>query len=352
MKRSAAASAILPFLLNLACQSPGYQLVVDATPQAEWPTTEARILSNIRQITNEDMGIGASGEAYFAPDMKRIIFQSYPKGQSEYQMFTLELDAGLTAKTGSLKQVSPGGGACTCGFFRPDNTGIIFASSYLHPDWPNPNQYHRAGSNYKWKMPGGMDVIAANLDGSNPRQLTTERGYDAECSFSPDGREIVFASDRDGNPDLYIMNADGSNLRRLTKKPGYDGGPFFSPDGTKVIYRSDRHLNDRLQVFIINTDGTNERQLTRDCDVVNWAPYFLPDGKSFVFTTSLHGHHNYEVYLMNIDTGKQQRITYSPRFDGLPVISKDGKSMMWTSQRTPSGNSQVFIADFKKPDGF
>ncbi|MEK6644072.1 MAG: hypothetical protein AABZ08_09195 [Planctomycetota bacterium] len=352
MNRFVASLVAGPLLLSLACQSPGYQLAVDATPQSNWAEAESRILTNVHQITNEDMGIGASGEAYFAPDMKRIIFQSYPKGQHEYQMYTIELDAGLTAKTGSFKQISPGGGACTCGFFRPDNSGLIFASSYLHPDWPNPNQYHRAGSNYKWNMPGGMDVIATNLDGSNPRQLTTERGYDAECSYSPDGKEIVFASDRAGNPDLYIMNADGSNLRRLTNKPGYDGGPFFSPDGTKIIFRADRRQNDHLQIFVINTDGSGERQLTNDSDVVNWAPYFLPDGRSVVFTTSLHGHYNYEVYLLNIETGKQQRVTHSPRFDGLPVISKDGTKMMWTSQRTTTGNSQVFIADFKKPDGY
>ncbi len=71
-----------------------------------------------------------------------------------------------------------------------------------------------------------------------------------------------------------------------------------------------------------------------------------------MFTTSIHGHHNYEVYLLNIETGLQQRVTYRARFDGLPVISPDGKKMMWTSQRGPSGSSQIFIADFKTPPGF
>jgi Tol biopolymer transport system component len=86
--------------------------------------------------------------------------------------------------------------------------------------------------------------------------------------------------------------------------------------------------------------------------VVNWAPFWLPDGRSVVFTTSIHGHYNYEVYLLNIETGRQHRVTYSPRFDGLPVVSPDGKQMMWTSQRSPTGVSQIFIADFHRPDGF
>lgn len=346
------AGLVAVVLVAAGCHSPVHVLVADATPEGQWPDVEGRILSNVRQLTFEEMGLTKSGEAYFAPDMKRIIFQSYPKGQNAYQMFTLELSANGETSPGSLKQVSLGGGACTCGFFKPDGSGIIFASSYLHPDMPNPHVYHRKGSSYSWDMPGGMDIIEAGLDGSHPRQLTDAVGYDAECSYSPDGRSIVFCSDRAGNADLYVMKADGTDVRRLTDKPGYDGGPFFSPDGRWIIFRADRKQNDYLQLFVMNADGSGERQLTQYSDVVNWAPYWLPDGKSVVFTTSIHGHHNYEVYLLNIETGLQQRVTYRARFDGLPVISPDGKKMMWTSQRGPSGSSQIFIADFKTPPGF
>ncbi|HKQ47425.1 MAG TPA: hypothetical protein VJZ71_05105 [Phycisphaerae bacterium] len=338
-------------LLSGGWGSPPYALVAENLPDDRWTDAEEQVLTNIRQLTEEDMGLTKSGEAYFSPDMKRIIFQAFPKGEDAYQMFTLELASDGKAVPESLKQVSPSGGACTCGFFRPDGKGIIFGSSYLHPDMPNPNSYHRKGSSYTWDMPGGMDIIAAEFDGSNPRQLTTTKGYDAECAFSPDGKSIVFSSDRAGNPDLYVMKADGSGVRRLTDKAGYDGGPFFSPDGKRIIFRADRKEDDHLQIFVINADGGGEQQITQHASVVNWAPYWLPEGKSVVFTTSLHGHHNYEVYLLNIETGKQQRVTFRPRFDGLPVISPDGKKMMWTSQRG-GGNSQIFIADFKTPPGF
>ena len=52
------------------------------------------------------------------------------------------------------------------------------------------------------------------------------------------------------------MDADGKNPRRITNKEGYDGGPFFSPDGKKIIYRSDRKKNDLLQLFINTPAGT------------------------------------------------------------------------------------------------
>lgn len=328
------------------------KLVPGEVAPAKWQEAEAELLSNPRPLTTPEMGLDKAGEAYFSPDMRRIIFQAYPKGQSAYQMYTLALTADGRPQPKTLKQVSPGPGACTCGFFRPDGKGIIFASSYLNPDLANPNKYQREGSSYRWDMPGGMDIFAAGPDGSNPRPLTHEVGYDAEGAFSPDGRHIVFCSDRDGDPDLYVMDADGGNVRQLTDAPGYDGGPFFSPDGRRVIFRADRREDDYLQLFVIDADGRNERQLTAHGEVVNWAPYWLPGGRSVVFTTSLHGHHNYEVYLLNVETGAYRRVTHSPRFDGLPVVSPDGKRMMWTSQRGGDGSSQIFIAEFRTPPGY
>ena len=191
----------------------GYRITPDETPKEHWPAAEGRILTNIRQLTNQDMGPTAAGEAYFSPDMRTIIFQAYPKGEDDYQMYTLRLSTDREPMKETLRQVSPGGGACSCGFFSPDGTRLIFASSHLNPKMPNPNAYHREGSSYQWNMPGGMDIFETRIDGAKPRQLTTAAGYDAECAYSPSGESIVFTSDRGGNPDLYIMNADGSNVR-------------------------------------------------------------------------------------------------------------------------------------------
>jgi len=91
---------------------------------------------------------------------------------------------------------------------------------------------------YVWAVYPSYDIFVADADGSNPRQLTDAFGYDAEATFSPTGDRIVFTSMRDGDLEIYSMAPDGSDVRRLTHEPGYDGGPFISPDGTRIIYRA------------------------------------------------------------------------------------------------------------------
>lgn len=320
---------------------------------AEDAANEATHLRNIRQVT---FGFPKAGEGYFSPDGQKIIFQAFPpvppsvfhKPRAEeqgYQIYVSDLKPDARPR-----MVSTGHGKCTCGFFSPDGQSIGFASSHLDPEAdalepPRGPAYSRS-ERYKWEFPEYMDIFVADLDGSHRTRLTDAPGYDAEASYSPDGKQIIFTSFRDGDPEIYIMDADGKNPRRITHARGYDGGPFFSPDGTRIVYRSDRKDNDLLQLFINNTEGTDERQLT-DNEFVNWGPYWHPDGKHIIYATSKHGHSNYELYLMDVDSGEQERITYHEGFDGLPVFSPDGKRMMWTSSgRTEDKKSQLFLADF------
>lgn len=314
---------------------------------------EARHLRNIRQVT---FGFARAGEGYFSPDGRLIVFQATPHtppsifhqprpNEDGYQIYLAELAEGSTPRL-----VSTGKGRCTCAYFSPDGTHIIFGSSHLDPEVdvshpPRGPAYSRS-ERYKWEFPEYMDIFRTDLSGGNLVRLTDTPGYDAEGSYAPDGRQIVFTSFRDGNAEIYVMDADGSNLRRITNAEGYDGGPFFSPDGKRLIYRSDRQQNDLLQIFVNNVEGTAERQLTNN-EYVNWGPYWHPDSCHIVYATSKHGHTNYEIYLMNVDTGEEERITFHEGFDGLPVFSPDGKKLMWTSSgRTADRKSQLFIADF------
>ncbi len=313
---------------------------------------EAVHLTNVRQVS---FGLARSGEGYFSPDGRSIIFQAVPHvppsifhhplpDEDGYQIFLgpLEEDA-------SLKMVSTGKGRCTCPFFHPSGRSILFASTHLSPsteaEQPKGPAYSRT-ARYRWEFPETMDIFAADLEGRNLKRLTDSPGYDAEASYSPDGSQIIFTSFRDGDGEIYIMDASGKNARRITHAKGYDGGPFFSPDGRRIIYRSDRKGDDLLQVYVNNTEGTAERALTRN-EFVNWGPYWNPDGTHIIYATSKHGHSNYELYLMNVDTGAEERITYHEGFDGLPVFTPDGKRLMWTSSgRTADKKSQLFIADF------
>ncbi len=324
-------------------------VAVSATVDVRANEAEAPILTNIRQLTNSEMGLVKAGEAYFSPDAKAVIFQAVPTGDEHYQIYTIPTSGGTP------KMVSTGKGACTCAYYHPSNKSIIFASSHTDPRIEDPSfevpipGYKREGGTYSWDFNPYMDIYRANVDGSGLTPLTSTLGYDAEGAFSRDGSMIAFASNRDGHMNLYTMKADGSDVRQVTKtKDCYNGGPFISPEGKRIIFRADRQKKDYLQIYVVNIDGTGEKQLTSN-DAVNWAPYWHPNGKVIAFTTSLQGHHNYEVYLMNIETGKLMRATNSARFDGLPVFSNDGRKMMWTSQRGPEGKSHVFVADFRMP---
>src|SRR5947209_14920287 len=333
--------------------------VLAAGPTDDWQKPEAVHLKNIRQVTS---GFARAGEGYFAPDTKQIIFQAEEKetGNPFYQIFVMNLESG------QYRRVSPGLGKTTCAYFRPDGKKIIFSSSHLDPEARKEyavelgrrEEERRSGKRrrYVWDFDAHMDIFEANPDGTALKRLTDAPGYDAEGSYSPDGKQIVFCSNRSGpkNLELYIMDADGKNVRQLTKAPGcYNGGPFFSPDGKQVIFRSDRKKKDHLQLYVINVDGTGEKALTDDDNWVFWAPYWYRDSKHIIYTAADHSNPtmrpNYDLYWMNIESSKKVRLTFAPGADVLPVFSPDYRKVMWTSTRDGRGPSQLYIADFIPP---
>jgi TolB protein len=335
-------------------------LALAAFPGAgdDWEKQEGRYLKNIKQLTHDFV---RAGEGYFAPDMKQIIFQAEERGSGNpfYQIYVMDLAAG------KYRRVSPGVGKTTCAYFRPDGKKILFASTHLDPDarkhyareFGERAEEKKSGKRrrYVWDFDPFFDIFEANPDGTALKRLTTAPGYDAEGSYSADGKSIVFCSNRSGpkNLELYIMDSDGKNVRQLTKAPAcYNGGPFFSPDGKRVIFRSDRKKKDHLQIYVINADGTGERALTDDLNWVCWAPYWYKDGKHIVYCAADHGklgRPNYDLYWMNVETGKKLRLTYAPGADVLPVFSPDGSKLMWTSTRDGRGPAQLYIADFVRP---
>jgi TolB protein len=333
-------------------------LLLGAPPDQDWKAHESVHLRNIHAVTSDFV---RAGEGYFSPDGKQIIYQAEEKdtGNPFYQIFVQDL------ATGKHRRISPGMGRTTCSYFSPDGKKIIFASSHRDPEtkkhqeaeYVQREEDRKAGRRrrYQWDFDPYMDIFEANPDGTGLKRLTDTDGYDAEGSYSPDGKQIVFCSKRDGHLQLYIMDADGKNARKLTNAPNcYNGGPFFSSDGKRVIFRSDRKEKDRLQIYVINADGTGEKALTDNDKWVYWAPYWYKDGRHIIYTAADHGNPmvrpNYDVYWMNIDTGKTVRLTYSPGQDVLPVFSPDCKRIMWTSVRDGNPSSQLYIADFIEPN--
>jgi Tol biopolymer transport system component len=84
---------------------------------------------------------------------------------------------------------------------------------------------------------------------------------DAAPAWSPDGRQIAFESQQDGDKEIYVMNADGSNVRQLTHNTIHDEGPAWAPDGTKLVFsRGPDNLS--VDIWTMNADGSDPRQLT------------------------------------------------------------------------------------------
>lgn len=363
--RGASLIAAASLVLSAGCAAP------PENPHA--PSDESAALGTAVQLTR---GFGRAGEAYFSPDMRWIVFQATPPGEPHYQMYVagLQRDAeGRIVGAAEPTRVSPAASRNTCGWFSPDGDTLIFASTAGRDDPSAPVAgYQRQGRDYRWSYPTGMEIYRADgwqaaVEAAGPggavdlarHAVTSNDAYDAECAIAPDGGWIVFCSNRDGDLELYASRLDGRDVVRLTRAAGYDGGPFFSPDGARLVYRSDRAGNDLLQVFsaeiVRDDDGRivglrDERRLTVDAHV-NWGPYWHPGGRHIVYATSRHGHANYELYLMRADGSRKTRLTMRDGADVLPVVSPDGRWLLWSSRRSDDGTTQVFAAPFRLPRG-
>ncbi len=337
--------------------------VLMASASLAWAADESTFLSQTRQLTFEGR---RSGEGYFSPDGKMLIFQSERDADNPfYQIFTLDLESGDT------KRISPGFGKTTCAFFRANSDEVMFASTHLDAEAKTKQKgeldFRASGKSrrYAWDYDETFEIFSAKRDGSNVKRLTNTQGYDAEGSYSPDGKLIAFCSTRSAFPleklsqsdhqrylvdaayfgEIYLMNADGSNVRRLTNQPGYDGGPFFTPDGQRIVWRHFSEKGDIADIFTMKLDGSDVKRLT-DFKAMSWAPYFHPSGEYVIFGSNKEGFANFELYMVDAKgTREPVRVTYTDGFDSLPVFSPDGKKLCWTSGRGGSG-SQIFMANW------
>ena len=318
-------------------------------------------LRNVRQLT---FG-GSNAEAYFSFDGKNIIFQSTRPPYKCDQMFTMKPDGS------NVRLVSTGKGRTTCGYFTPDGSRIIYASTHLGaPDCP-PDVDKSEG--YVWGVYPTYDIFSAKPDGTDMKRLTATDGYDAEGTISTDGKKIVFTSARDGDLEIYTMNVDGTDQKRMTNGLGYDGGPWFSPDNQWIVWRANRPktqeeiarykslfaknlvMPTKMELMVMRADGSDQKQITAN-GAANFGPYFLPDSKRIIFSSNVNSPDrrsgNFDLFIINRDGTGLEQVTHDPGFNGFPMFTQDGKQLIFASSRGAKGDHEtnVFIADWvEKP---
>lgn len=168
-------------------------------------------------------------------------------------------------------------------------------------------------------------------------RLTDNVADDHQPDVSPDGRHIVFATNRDGGKgEIYVMDADGGHPRNLTNDPANDDTPAWSPDGARIAYQSDRR--GPIEIFVMNADGSAPIPIARGGRAA-WSP----DGKRLAYQGVVDGHS--EIFTVDRHGGMPYRVTSDREFDGDPTWSPDGTELAFTSAKNERMQIDVMRLD-------
>ena len=207
-----------------------------------------------------------------------------------------------------------------------------------HPDWDASPSWSPDGKRIAFMSDrdGNAEIYVMDADGGNQRNITNHPDRDASPSWSPDGKRIVFSSYRDGHfigefkdltSEIYVMDVDGGNPQNLTNNPpAHDGSPSWSPDGKRIVFSSERDghfIGDfeliTSEIYVMNDDGGNQQRITENRKN-DESPSWSPNGTRIVFSSDRKGDFlNYQIYVMDTETGNLQRLTENRKNDGGPA---------------------------------
>jgi Tol biopolymer transport system component len=186
---------------------------------------------------------------------------------------------------------------------------------------------------------------------------TTTRGYaDLERWAVGQGKVVAFGvegtgsygaglvSDRDEplNQQIYLMNSDGSNQRRLTSGDGdvQNWEPAWSPDGSRIAFVSNRDGN--AEIYVMDADGSNQTRLTEN-EAFDWQPAWLPDGHHIAFVSGRDG--DDEIYVMDVEGSNETRLTNEPGYDWNPAWSPDGSEIAYGHMLSQDDTWEICVVD-------
>jgi Tol biopolymer transport system component/DNA-binding winged helix-turn-helix (wHTH) protein len=263
---------------------------------------------------HRDTSIPGMRIGLWSPDGKRVIY--YKEGDTSGDQFLANAD---------------GSGESKLPFFAwnmdwsPDGTKLVY-------------QYGRPNSN----------LYVYTFDTGKIDTVVGDPSFDADPSFSPDGKRIAFVSGRDGNAEIYTQNVDGSDLRRITDHPARDAFPTFSPDGTQIVFNSNRE-EENLDVYIMNVDGSDVRRLTNWLsDEESFPGTWSADGSQIFFTSTQSGKSN--IYTMNVEPFAPTAVLPNPTENiHFPSYSPDGSRMLFQiANDDNTGEVRVMDVETKK----
>ena len=312
--------------------------------------------SNARQLGRTDVG---ALHPRWSPDGKQIALVT-TRGGRVMQAITI-----FDAATGATRELAapPKAGEISSVLWAPDGRSLVYVRAESVEAVVGSSarviRHDLAGDTTEvigWSSHNGLilDVLADGqlvLDVRSPRDnlreigagserwITRGNSSDRQPSYAPDGKSVLFSSNRSGNLDLWISNSDGT-VKRVTDDNAEDWDPAFTPDGKKIVWSSGRTGN--LEIWIANADGSGARQVSRDgVDAEN--PTATPDGQWIVYNS--FNPQKAGIWKVRADGTQVTHIVKGRT--ALPEVSPDGQYVAYLADsRTNNGNIRVArIAD-------
>ena len=166
---------------------------------------------------------------------------------------------------------------------------------------------------------GYWEIFIVNADGTGLSQITNDGAGALSPVWSPDGRTMAYSGKRDDNWDIYTMPAPlpgqeedfQPEPRRLVLAEGNDLSPIYSPTGDRIVFESNRDGN--AEIYVMNADGSNQRNVSNSPSVDDHGPVWSPDGKRILFYSGREG--NWDLFLMTDDGRNVINLTDTPDVD-------------------------------------
>lgn len=209
------------------------------------------------------------------------------------------------------------------------------------------------------------DIYKVSAKGGEAVQLTTQDSYESSPVWSPDGKQIAFASDRFGNTDVFVMPANGGSARRLTTNSASEIPSAFTPDGKYVVFSASIQdpANSALfptsamtELYKVPAEGGKTEQILGTpaemvCFNAAGDKFLYQDRKGF--EDEWRKHHTSsitrDVWMYDMASGKHTNLTKRAGEDRNPVLSSDGKEVFFLSERN-KGSFNVYSFPLDNPE--